>query len=111
MRKTAAAAAPGATVEARISGEAFLTPPGRIYEIVSEAIEAETGLKPELSTHGGTSDGRFLIDLCPVVDFGLPNATMHKLDEAAAVDDIRSLQRIYARIMRAALGAPAPASE
>ncbi len=104
VRRTAEAAAPGATVEAKISGEAFLTPPGPIYDIVSAAIEAETGAKPRLSTHGGTSDGRFLITLCPVVDFGLPNATMHKLDEAAAVDDIRALQRIYARVIRAALG-------
>ena len=105
VRLTADEAAPGATVEAKISGEAFLTPPGPIYEIVSAAILAETGEKPRLSTHGGTSDGRFLIALCPVVDFGLPNGTMHKLDEAAAVDDIHALQRIYARVIRAALGA------
>jgi succinyl-diaminopimelate desuccinylase len=105
VRRTAAEAAPGATVEAKVSGEAFLTPPGPIYEIVSAAIEAETGERPVLSTHGGTSDGRYLIALCPVVDFGLPNATMHKLDEAAAVEDIRALQRIYARVISAALGA------
>jgi succinyl-diaminopimelate desuccinylase len=104
VRRTAQAAAPGATVEAKISGEAFLTPAGPIYEIVSAAIEAETGAKPRLSTHGGTSDGRFLIALCPVVDFGLPNATMHKLDEAAAVEDIRALARIYARVIEAAFG-------
>jgi succinyl-diaminopimelate desuccinylase len=105
VRRTAAEAAPGATVEARISGEAFLTPPGPIYEIVSAAIEAETGTAPRLSTHGGTSDGRYLIALCPVVDFGLPNATMHKLDEAAAVEDLRALARIYKRVIAAALGA------
>ena len=104
VRRTAEEAAPGTTVEARISGEAFLTPAGPIYDIVREAIEVETGIVPELSTSGGTSDGRFLIKLCPVVDFGLPNATMHKLDEAAAVDDIRKLQAIYARILRRALG-------
>jgi len=103
VRRTAGEAAPGATVEAKISGEAFLTPSGPIYDIVSAAILAETGEKPRLSTHGGTSDGRFLIALCPVVDFGLPNATMHKLDEAAAVEDIRALQRIYARVINAAL--------
>jgi succinyl-diaminopimelate desuccinylase len=103
VRRTAEAAAPGATVEARISGEAFLTPPGPIYDIVSAAIAAETGAAPRLSTHGGTSDGRFLIALCPVVDFGLPNATMHKLDEAAAVEDIRALARIYTRVIAAAL--------
>jgi succinyl-diaminopimelate desuccinylase len=104
VRRTAAEAAPGASVEAKISGEAFLTPPGPIYDIVGAAIEAETGAKPGLSTHGGTSDGRFLTALCPVVDFGLPNATMHKLDEAAAVEDIKALQRIYARVISSALG-------
>ncbi|MDB5692226.1 MAG: succinyl-diaminopimelate desuccinylase [Alphaproteobacteria bacterium] len=103
VRETIAREAPGATVEAKISGEAFLTPPGRLYALVTEAIRAETGIEPELSTAGGTSDGRFLIALCPVVDFGLPNATMHKLDEAAAVEDIRMLQRIYARIVESAL--------
>lgn len=103
VRRTAEQAAPGSTVEAKISGEAFLTPPGPIYDIVSEAIREETGIEPKLSTHGGTSDGRFLIALCPVIDFGLPNGTMHKLDEAAAVEDIHALQRIYARVIRKAL--------
>jgi succinyl-diaminopimelate desuccinylase len=92
--------APGAKIRARISGEAFLTPPGPLYDVIVEAIEEETGQKPELSTSGGTSDGRFLIQLCPVVDFGLPNATMHKLDEHAAVEDIQALSRIYERIVR-----------
>jgi succinyl-diaminopimelate desuccinylase len=92
--------APGATVRARISGEAFLTPAGPLYDVVVEAIEEETGLTPELSTSGGTSDGRFLIQLCPVVDFGLPNATMHKVGECAAIDDIHALSRIYERILR-----------
>ena len=103
VRRTAEDAAPGSTVEAKISGEAFLTPPGPIYDIVTQAIREETGLEPRLSTHGGTSDGRFLISLCPVIDFGLPNGTMHKLDEAAAVDDIHALQRIYARVITKAL--------
>src|SRR3954452_5721011 len=96
--------APGANVRARISGEAFITPPGPLYDVIVAAIEEETGQKPELSTSGGTSDGRFLIQLCPVVDFGLPNATMHKLNEAAAVEDIRALSRIYERIVRKVLG-------
>jgi succinyl-diaminopimelate desuccinylase len=95
--------APGAAVKARISGEAFLTPPGRLFDVVVEAIEEETGIKPELSTSGGTSDGRFLIQLCPVVDFGLPNATMHKIGECAAVEDIRALSRIYERVVSKAL--------
>ena len=96
--------APGSTVRARISGEAFLTPPGQLFDVVVEAIEEETGKKPELSTSGGTSDGRFLIQLCPVVDFGLPNATMHKVGECAAVEDIRALSRIYERIVRKVIG-------
>jgi succinyl-diaminopimelate desuccinylase len=96
--------APGSTVRARISGEAFLTPPGQLFDVVVAAIQEETGQKPELSTSGGTSDGRFLIQLCPVVDFGLPNATMHKVGECAAVDDIRALSRIYERVVRKVIG-------
>ncbi len=96
--------APGAKVTARISGEAFLTPPGELYELVVEAIRTETGIEPELSTSGGTSDGRFLIILCPVVDFGLPNASMHKVGEHAAVADIEALSRIYERIVTRLLG-------
>jgi len=91
--------APGATVRARISGEAFLTPPGELYDVVVSSIREEAGIEPELSTSGGTSDGRFLIKLCPVVDFGLPNATMHKVGEHAAVEDIHALSRIYRRVL------------
>jgi succinyl-diaminopimelate desuccinylase len=96
--------APGSAVRARISGEAFLTPPGELYDVVVSAIREETGIEPELSTSGGTSDGRFLIKLCPVVDFGLPNASMHKVGEHAAVEDIRTLSRIYGRILTKLLG-------
>ena len=96
--------APGSTVKARISGEAFLTPPGRLFDVVVESIREETGIETELSTSGGTSDGRFLIQLCPVVDFGLPNATMHKVGECAAVEDILALSRIYRRIVERMLG-------
>ena len=96
--------APGSKVTARISGEAFLTPPGPLYDVVVSAIGEVTGLTPDLSTSGGTSDGRFLIQLCPVVDFGLPNATMHKVGECAAVDDILALSQIYERIVRKVLG-------
>ena len=94
--------APGSTVRARISGEAFLTPPGELYDVVVSAIREETRIEPELSTSGGTSDGRFLIQLCPVVDFGLPNATMHKVGEHAAVEDIYALSRIYRRVLEKA---------
>ena len=95
--------APTGSVEALISGEAFLTPPGRLFDLLVASIEEEVGITPDLSTSGGTSDGRFLIDLCPVVDFGLPNATMHKIGEAAAVEDIRALSRIYRRLIDKAL--------
>ena len=104
VEETAAREAPGGTVVAKISGEAFLTPPGELYDLVVNAIRDETGRTPNLSTGGGTSDGRYLIQLCPVVDFGLPNATMHKLDESAAIDDIAALSRIYERILTRVLG-------
>ena len=96
--------APQAKLDVLISGEAFLTPPGRLYDLVVGAIRAEMGIEPALSTSGGTSDGRFLTNICPVVDFGLPNATMHKVGEQAAVADIEALSRIYARIIESAFG-------
>ncbi|EQB13099.1 succinyl-diaminopimelate desuccinylase [Sphingobium lactosutens] len=102
-RITALAAPEGGTVEARISGESFLTAPGILSDIVGASIRDVTGVEAELSTTGGTSDARFLSRLCPVVEFGLNNATMHKLDEAVAVQDLRDLQRIYAQIVDRAL--------
>ncbi|WP_029139904.1 succinyl-diaminopimelate desuccinylase [Citromicrobium sp. JLT1363] len=86
-----------------ISGEPFLTPPGAFSQMVADAVEAETGVAPEASTSGGTSDARFLRSVCPVIEFGLVNATMHKRDEAVAVADLSVLARIYTRIARAAL--------
>ena len=88
-----------------ISGEPFLTPPGAFSQLIADAVEAETGIAPEPSTTGGTSDARFLRAVCPVIEFGLVNATMHKRDEAVAVDDLITLTRIYARIAKAALTA------
>ncbi len=102
-RITALAAVEGGTVEAKISGEPFLTPPGPLSALVSTAIQAATGVVPELSTTGGTSDARFLSRLCPVVEFGLINATMHKLDEAVAIADLHALTAIYSAIIRDAL--------
>ena len=93
----------GGTVRQVIYGEAFLTPPGDFSALVSAAVEAETGIAPEASTTGGTSDARFLKDLCPVIEFGLCNATMHKRDEAVAVSDLEALARIYVRVAKAAL--------
>lgn len=86
-----------------ISGESFLTEPGAFSTILAEAIRAETGIEPDLSTSGGTSDARFLKDLCPVIEFGLCNATMHKRDEAVAMADLDVLVRIYRRVAEAAL--------
>ena len=90
---------PAAKVIGKISGEAFLTPPGALSSLVAEAIRAETGIEADMSTTGGTSDARFLHALCPVVEFGLTNATMHKLDEAVAVEDLHNLTAIYRGIL------------
>ncbi|KMS57185.1 succinyl-diaminopimelate desuccinylase [Sphingobium cupriresistens] len=98
------AAVEGGSVEAKISGESFLTAPGAFSDLVSGAIRDVTGVETELSTTGGTSDARFLSRICPVVEFGLNNATMHKLDEAVAVQDLRDLVRIYALVVERALG-------
>ncbi len=95
---------PGASLEAVISGEPFLTEPGAFSTLVAEAIEGVTGISPELSTTGGTSDARFLATLCPVVEFGLNNATMHKLDEAVALADLETLTQIYGGILRRVMG-------
>lgn len=93
----------GGTARPIISGEPFLTPPGEFSQIIAEAVEAETGIAPEASTSGGTSDARFLRAVCPVIEFGLCNATMHKRDEAVALDDLDRLSRIYSRIAKAVL--------
>ena len=102
-RVTEIAGKHGGTASPVISGEAFLTEPGTFSRIIAEAVEAETGIVPEASTSGGTSDARFLKDLCPVIEFGLCNATMHKTDEAVALDDLAVLARVYRRIALAAL--------
>ncbi|MFN4136658.1 MAG: succinyl-diaminopimelate desuccinylase [Novosphingobium sp.] len=90
-------------VRAVISGESFITLPGAFSDLIVDAVKAETGLEPELSTSGGTSDARFLRAVCPVVEFGLCNATMHKKDEAVAMADLHTLASIYRRIALAAL--------
>jgi len=88
----------GGILTAMISGEAFLTPPGAFSDAILEAVEAVVGIAPEPSTTGGTSDARFLTKICPVVEFGLCNATMHKLDEAVAIADLSALTEIYRRV-------------
>lgn len=87
-------------VRVKISGESFVTPPGALSDMVAKAVKAETGVSPELSTSGGTSDARFVKDHCPVVEFGLVGQTMHAVDERVSVDQIRQLKGIYARILR-----------
>tara|TARA_Y100000589_G_scaffold317332_1_gene343295 strand:- start:313 stop:1482 length:1170 start_codon:yes stop_codon:yes gene_type:complete len=82
-----------------VSGEAFLTPPGDLSNLVADAVTAVSGQTPELSTTGGTSDARFIKDHCPVVELGLVNATAHKVDENASIDDIYALADIYERVL------------
>ena len=83
----------------KVSGESFVTPPGPLSDLVSNAIEAETGQRPELSTSGGTSDARFIRAHCPVVEFGLVGQTMHQVDERVEIEQIRALKSVYGRIL------------
>ena len=82
-------------VEFQITGEAFLTPPGKLSSLLSEAVERATGLKPDLSTTGGTSDARFIKDFCPIAEFGLISQSMHKVDECVRLSDMEQLTNIY----------------
>ena len=84
----------------KISGESFLTPPGDLSALVADAVEAETGVRPEFSTTGGTSDARFVKNHCPVVEFGLVGKSMHQVDERVEVAQIGQLKEIYSRILR-----------
>ncbi len=87
------------SVEAVVSGEAFLTRPDAFVDVVVEAIRETTAQEPDLSTTGGTSDARFIRALCPVVEFGLVGATMHAVDERAPVEEIRALAVTYQRVI------------
>ena len=78
----------------------FLAEPGAFVDLITHAVEAETGRRPTLSTSGGTSDARFIKDHCPVIEFGLVGDSMHAVDERAAIADLESLTRIYLRILR-----------
>lgn len=87
-----------------LSGEPFLTPVGALSEALGEAIRAETGITTELSTTGGTSDGRFIAKICPqVVEFGPLNATIHKIDENVEVASLDPLKNIYRRTLETLL--------
>jgi succinyl-diaminopimelate desuccinylase len=96
-----AAAAFGVGIAARfqVAGEWFLTEPGPFTELVARAVEAETGRRPAFSTSGGTSDARFVKDLCPVVEVGLVGTSMHQVDEHVEVAHIEALKGVYARIL------------
>ncbi|WP_022980965.1 succinyl-diaminopimelate desuccinylase [Ideonella sp. B508-1] len=87
-----------------LGGEPFLTPVGSLVTALSEAIQAETGVRTELSTTGGTSDGRFIAKLCEqVVEFGPVNVTIHKVNEHVAVDSVEPLKNIYRRTLETLL--------
>ncbi|MCX7899430.1 MAG: M20/M25/M40 family metallo-hydrolase, partial [Methylocystis sp.] len=102
IREVIAGAAQGAQVEVEFlpsNAASFLTQPGDFTDLVSNAVHDVTGVKPELSTSGGTSDARFIARFCPVVEFGLTNETIHAVDENARVADIDALTAVYARII------------
>ncbi|WP_020180787.1 succinyl-diaminopimelate desuccinylase [Methylopila sp. M107] len=84
------------------TGDAFLTPPGAFSATVADAVEAETGRRPALTTTGGTSDARFIKSFCPVVEFGLVGQTMHQVDERVSLADLETLTRIYERVLEKA---------
>ncbi len=90
------------TLDWTLGGEPFLTAPGALSAALQSAIHAETGITAELSTSGGTSDGRFIAKICPqVVEFGPVNASIHKIDEWVEVDAIDPLKNIYRRTLEA----------
>ncbi|MBJ3763295.1 succinyl-diaminopimelate desuccinylase [Maribius pontilimi] len=88
------------TLETKVSGESFVTPPGPLSRMIQDAVAAETGVTPVLSTSGGTSDARFIRSHCPVVEVGLVGQSMHQADEHVRVDDIQTLKAIYSHILQ-----------
>ena len=99
LRETFTAVGGDWSLDVHVTGEAFLTPPGPLSEMITGAVEAVLGQAPELSTTGGTSDARFIKNVCPVAEFGLIGQTMHKTDERVALDDLARLTDIYAEIL------------
>jgi succinyl-diaminopimelate desuccinylase len=84
----------------RISGESFIYPPEAFGALIADVVEEHTGRRPEYSTAGGTSDARFIKDICPVAEFGLVGQTMHKVDERVDVADLEALSAIYASLLQ-----------
>jgi succinyl-diaminopimelate desuccinylase len=87
-------------IEYRVSGEAFLTKPNKTTFMIQNVIKKITKLKPKLSTTGGTSDLRFIRTICPGLEFGLVGKTMHKVDEAVSLKDLKNLTKIYESILK-----------
>lgn len=84
--------------------DCFITEPGRLTDLMADAVHAVTGRTPELSTSGGTSDARFIKDYCPVIEFGLVNATIHQVDEHVPLADLEQLTAIYRRFLETYFG-------
>jgi succinyl-diaminopimelate desuccinylase len=103
LRGVIAAHAPDFTLEVTVSGEAFLTAPSAFTTALAGAVEHVTGIAPRLDTGGGTSDARFISRYCPVAEFGLVGASMHRIDEHVALADLTALTDIYAALLRAVL--------
>jgi succinyl-diaminopimelate desuccinylase len=90
-----------------LGGKPFLTPRGRLVEAMARAVRQVSGVSPELATTGGTSDGRFIADICPeVVEFGPVNRTIHQVNEAVAIDELEPLTEIYRLVCADLLGLP-----
>lgn len=87
------------TLELKSSGDAFICQDKDLQTLVSEAVFAVTGLKPELSTSGGISDARFIKEICPVIEFGLVNATAHHIDEHISINEINILTNVYKEVL------------
>ena len=87
-------------IEYRVSGEAFLTKPNKTTYMIQDIIKKITKIKPKLSTTGGTSDARFIRKIAPCLEFGLVGKTMHKVDEAVSISDLKKLTRIYSEILK-----------
>ena len=99
IRAVAAEHAGRHELEVAVNSGPFLTPPGKLSEIVAAAIEAELGQRPVFSTTGGTSDARFIKEYCPVVEFGLVGQTMHKVDERCRIEDLEHLTQVYRAVL------------
>ena len=90
----------GFKIKYEVSGEAFLTKPNVTTYMIQNTIKKITGIKPKLSTSGGTSDARFIRNIAPCLEFGLVGKTMHKIDESVSISDLKKLTKIYFNILK-----------